>query len=51
MFLTYGKDLSSEELEFQFEVDDKGKPFITPSSPKLIDFQVKVRKININNSR
>jgi len=48
MFLTYGKDLSTEELEFIFEVDDEGKPLITPSSPKLVDFQTKVPKINSN---
>lgn len=48
MFLTYGKDLSPEELEFQFEVDDEGKPLITPSPPKLVHFQAKVRDINKN---
>lgn len=45
MFLTYGRDIFPEELEFKSDVYDDGKPLITPTPPKLIDFQTKVRRI------
>jgi len=41
-FLLYGRDLSSEELETQYDVDEDGNPLVMHSSPKLIDFQNKV---------
>jgi len=42
-FLLYGRDLSLEELEIQYDVDEEGEPILIHSSPKLIDFQNKVR--------
>lgn len=41
-FLLYGRDLSLEEQEIQYDVDEDGNPLVTQSSPKLIDFQNKV---------
>jgi len=41
-FLLYGRDLSLEELEIQYDVDEEGNPLVMHSSPKLIDFQNKV---------
>jgi len=43
MFLKYGRDLSPDELENQFEVDGEGNPVVPENSPKLSDFQFKVR--------
>lgn len=43
-FLKYGRDLSSDELENQFEVDGDGNPIVYENSPKLSDFQTKVRE-------
>ncbi|XP_025202252.1 dynein beta chain, ciliary-like, partial [Melanaphis sacchari] len=41
-FLLYGRDLSSDELEIQYDVDEDGNPLLTHSPPKLIDFQNKI---------
>lgn len=41
-FLLYGRDLSLEELEIQYDVDEDGNPLVIHSAPKLIDFQNKV---------
>jgi len=41
-FLSYGRDLTLEELEIQYDVDEEGNPLVMHSSPKLIDFQNKV---------
>lgn len=44
VFLTYGRDLTSDELE-DLQFDAEGNPLITPSAPKLSDFQAKVHKL------
>lgn len=41
-FLTYGRDLTSEEELFKFDVDEEGNPLIPHSTPKLEDFKNKV---------
>jgi len=41
-FLLYGRDLSLEELEIRYEVDEEGNLLVMHSQPKLIDFQNKV---------
>jgi len=50
-FLLYGRDLTLEELEIQYDVDENGNLLVMQSSPKLIDFQNKVyaTKIHIFN--
>lgn len=48
IFLTYGRDLTPDELEsLQFDVDEDGNTLIIPSPPKLVDFKYKVCKRKI----
>lgn len=47
MFLTYGQDIFPEELECKSDVYEDGKLLITPTPPKLIDFQTKVCRNNV----
>jgi len=39
--------LSPEEQSIQFKRDDDGNPLLIPSTPKLVDFKAKVRKLDI----
>lgn len=41
-FLLYGRDLTLEELEIRYEVDEEGNPLVIHSPPKLVDYQNKV---------
>jgi len=47
-FLLYGRDLTLEELEIQYDIDENGDPLVMQSSPKLIDFHNKVYATKIH---
>lgn len=42
IFLTYGKDLTEDEMVLRFEIDEAGNPILPHSSPKLSAFKDKV---------
>ncbi|XP_050529246.1 dynein beta chain, ciliary-like [Daktulosphaira vitifoliae] len=42
LFVTYGRDLSPDEIEMIDEIDSEGNPILQSSSPKLIDYKNKI---------